>query len=327
MYALTYLSTYCPKTGIDVNIEQLLRDLFKTTIERNLARDISGYLVFENGYFLQTLEGEESAVADIYASISRDVRHRDLTVLHHGEIAQRYYRDFGISVSSRRGSGLEIGNVVAHIKARAMHAPNTLAHRYFRMLLTPGRRRLQTSAADRFADTRPKDPTRVALSSSQAFWLYPTFNHIATLYGEAPQSSNIADVFDAIQEPVALEYVDINVTPANVTRVLGVNDGLLTSQAAQPTLSELDLIVILARAREPDEYFSFVGHLLSYAVNDVQKPLIMLICPDPDAEFILAIKEAAELQGFQLQVHPGAPKNGDEVWAHMRSWLMDCRKA
>jgi hypothetical protein len=57
-------------------------DIVAHSNKNNNAKGISGFLVFENGRFMQLLEGDEAIVKDLYYSkIAKDSRHSDVIVL------------------------------------------------------------------------------------------------------------------------------------------------------------------------------------------------------------------------------------------------------
>jgi hypothetical protein len=60
---------------------------------RNAAQGITGVLVTQQGQdvFLQVLEGSRADVNALYASIARDPRHRDVTLLSYEDIEQRRF--------------------------------------------------------------------------------------------------------------------------------------------------------------------------------------------------------------------------------------------
>jgi len=60
---------------------------------RNAAQGITGVLVTQQGQdvFLQVLEGSRADVNALYASIVRDARHRDVTLLSYEDIEQRRF--------------------------------------------------------------------------------------------------------------------------------------------------------------------------------------------------------------------------------------------
>lgn len=323
MYTLTYVSTFALQEASDLVADAMLREIGKAARVRNVAADVTGYLVFENGFFLQTLEGEQAVVERLYQSIARDPRHHSLVILHRGAISERTYPTWGLSASVRRGGRREVATVVAYLKARATDNPATPPDEYFRDFLAPSRAIIDARSPAARNGTAPVSPTRIAICTNTAFWLMPTFNHIATRYGETPQTSKINDPEGNGMESVPLEYVDIDGYGSGATRVIGVNDGLLASLASYPMLANLNLIVLLARSREGEDYLSFIGHLLSHRwMGRSNPPTIMLIAADQSAEFIPAIQECAKLGGFSMQIRSGAPKAGEEIWDQVRAWLL-----
>ncbi len=82
-YQLIYSSQARHEMSID-ELEQILVD----ARAGNERRNITGALVYVDGVFLQILEGEESAVRRLMASIASDSRHGELKVFHEGEVAE-----------------------------------------------------------------------------------------------------------------------------------------------------------------------------------------------------------------------------------------------
>lgn len=78
---------------------------------KNLRLDISGLLIFHNGKFMQLLEGSESAVKDLFATIRQDPRHMDVDVLLEIKSTSRCMPSWVMAFSpdERRSSG-EMGD-------------------------------------------------------------------------------------------------------------------------------------------------------------------------------------------------------------------------
>ena len=55
--------------------------IFTTARRNNKRLGVTGALVISDESFVQALEGDESVVRDLYASISQDARHESITVL------------------------------------------------------------------------------------------------------------------------------------------------------------------------------------------------------------------------------------------------------
>jgi Sensors of blue-light using FAD len=52
---------------------------------------ITGILCYGGGIFLQAIEGGRMAVNELYGHIQRDVRHKDVALLHYEEISERRF--------------------------------------------------------------------------------------------------------------------------------------------------------------------------------------------------------------------------------------------
>jgi hypothetical protein len=70
-----------------------LTELLKGSVQRNTRAGITGLLLYYDGTFMQTLEGEESVVIELFAKISRDLRHHHVIPLVHGPINRRDFSD------------------------------------------------------------------------------------------------------------------------------------------------------------------------------------------------------------------------------------------
>lgn len=66
-----------------------LDEILDTSTTRNAQHGITGVLCHGNGVFLQALEGDREAVSRLFHAIARDERHRDVVLLHYGEIDAR----------------------------------------------------------------------------------------------------------------------------------------------------------------------------------------------------------------------------------------------
>ena len=57
----------------------------------NPSSGITGILCYSGAIFLQAIEGGRMAVSDLYNHIQRDVRHKDVVLLHYEEITERRF--------------------------------------------------------------------------------------------------------------------------------------------------------------------------------------------------------------------------------------------
>ena len=70
-----------------------LKELLKGSVHRNTQAGITGLLLYYDGTFMQTLEGEESVVIALFAKMSRDRRHHHVIPLIHAPINRRDFSE------------------------------------------------------------------------------------------------------------------------------------------------------------------------------------------------------------------------------------------
>ena len=91
IHYLTYVSRMTLKAGVT---PRTLSDIMTVAQRENLAHQITGFLCFGNGYFFQYIEGEKSAIEQLFGNIQRDGRNRDVTLKSKGVIEERLFQDW-----------------------------------------------------------------------------------------------------------------------------------------------------------------------------------------------------------------------------------------
>jgi hypothetical protein len=71
-----------------------IRDILNVSRKNNAQENVTGLLIFREGFFLQLLEGSESAVKNILGKIMMDDRNHSLRVLIETEGDQRLFADW-----------------------------------------------------------------------------------------------------------------------------------------------------------------------------------------------------------------------------------------
>lgn len=59
--------------------------------DHNPSTGVTGVLCYGGGIFLQAIEGGRMAISELYGHIQRDVRHKDVVLLHYEEITERRF--------------------------------------------------------------------------------------------------------------------------------------------------------------------------------------------------------------------------------------------
>lgn len=100
---------------------RVLSDIFDVARSRNKKANITGALLITDHYFVQTLEGEETAVRSLFDRISSDERHTDITLVDEGDVEQRTFSRWSmarVSASGRADIPLHSNNGEIHAAAR-----------------------------------------------------------------------------------------------------------------------------------------------------------------------------------------------------------------
>ncbi|MES2424612.1 MAG: BLUF domain-containing protein [Pseudomonadota bacterium] len=74
----------------------VVAEIAKAARIANQQMEITGLLVFDGLRFCQQLEGKPSHIEALMERISRDTRHSQVRILHHGPLAQRRFRNFSL---------------------------------------------------------------------------------------------------------------------------------------------------------------------------------------------------------------------------------------
>lgn len=105
MYSLTYVSS-----AVSPFTSRELRELLEISNRNNTRQAVTGMLLYKDGNFMQSLEGEEAAVRDTHQRIANDSRHRGLITLVQGPTPGRQFaqwsmgfRDLGADIDNPEG--------------------------------------------------------------------------------------------------------------------------------------------------------------------------------------------------------------------------------
>lgn len=82
--------------------EAELNDLVARARQRNQSFGVTGMLLYENGRFLQTLEGPPEGLGTVWRSIQQDERHKDIEVLTEHFVEARLFSDWDLLLYRRR---------------------------------------------------------------------------------------------------------------------------------------------------------------------------------------------------------------------------------
>ena len=92
MYELIYRSVAKDDLNAD-DIEKIL----ETARNFNFQNEITGCLLFHNNEFIQILEGEKHKLLELYDSIKKDKRHRNVMLLAEAEKQERVFPNWSMA--------------------------------------------------------------------------------------------------------------------------------------------------------------------------------------------------------------------------------------
>jgi len=92
VFQITYSSVANPGLSIAE-----IDDIITEANQYNIIHDITGCLIYNNGYFLQILEGEKQLVMILINKIKLDNRHDHFTILSEGETNLRTFNEWAMA--------------------------------------------------------------------------------------------------------------------------------------------------------------------------------------------------------------------------------------
>jgi hypothetical protein len=91
MLSLTYLSS-----ATEPFTREQLEELLAQARPKNERLGVTGMMLYAGGNFIQTLEGEEDSVTDLYSTIEKDQRHREIMVMLREKVKERSFPDWSM---------------------------------------------------------------------------------------------------------------------------------------------------------------------------------------------------------------------------------------
>lgn len=84
-------------SGVRQFEKQEILDILQISRKNNARLNITGFLVYQDGNFMQVLEGTEQDLSELMRSIEQDQRHRGVIVLLKRAIAERQFPQWSMA--------------------------------------------------------------------------------------------------------------------------------------------------------------------------------------------------------------------------------------
>lgn len=91
--------TYASRANSDVSANDF-NEILKQAQRNNAAKGITGMLIFNKDYFLQTIEGPRAQINRLLYSLIADQRHHDLQLIETRELKHRLWAKWSMNYAS-----------------------------------------------------------------------------------------------------------------------------------------------------------------------------------------------------------------------------------
>ncbi len=91
--------TYASRANPDVSAKDF-NEILQQANENNAENGITGMLIFNKNYFLQTIEGPRAQINRLLYSLIADIRHHDLQVIETRELKHRDWAKWSMNYAS-----------------------------------------------------------------------------------------------------------------------------------------------------------------------------------------------------------------------------------
>jgi methanogenic corrinoid protein MtbC1 len=101
--------------AVSMPSDTALQQLLQSSQSRNKAAGLTGVLIHDHGAYFQWLEGPTDSLQRVWASILRDPRHRQITVLREEPLIERVFRGWDLRIAL--GAKVSIETAVAAMES------------------------------------------------------------------------------------------------------------------------------------------------------------------------------------------------------------------
>ena len=84
-----------------------LKEILEVARDKNKELNVTGMLLYRDGFFIQALEGEEKVVDDLFNDIATDERHKNVLVVYKNHVTTRTFTDWSMGFNKLEDHHLE----------------------------------------------------------------------------------------------------------------------------------------------------------------------------------------------------------------------------
>ncbi len=136
----------------DANPNTVIRDILRAAQRNNTPIGVTGMLMYEDGVFIQLLEGPREAVTQIFLQLANDPRHTKLAIDECAAITERSFDGFSLGYISQQHGDLR-ARLLGYLQRAAQPKNLTVEHQSQTDILNAiGRARLRAERRARRAE-------------------------------------------------------------------------------------------------------------------------------------------------------------------------------
>jgi hypothetical protein len=106
LFSLAYFSRNAI-SGTPDDMRIAIAQILAAARRNNVRHHVTGALVFSDGCFAQVLEGRREDVESVFETIQCDPRHRDVTIMHLHEVAERSFGEWSMAFGGIDGVSVD----------------------------------------------------------------------------------------------------------------------------------------------------------------------------------------------------------------------------
>lgn len=131
MLSITYVSS-----AHELLDEARLVELLAVIRPKNQALGVTGMLLYSGGNIIQTIEGPDDVVDDLFATIEADRRHRGVLLLLRDTVVERGFPDWSMGFQRLTDRELEVEGFSPYLRERVQAGSETSMDSAHRLLET-----------------------------------------------------------------------------------------------------------------------------------------------------------------------------------------------
>ena len=258
VFSLVYVSEINPALQANAETQrEALTVIENTSRKNNPALGVRGVLIYVAGYFIQWLEGQESAVRGLMNRIGKDSRHTHCQVVYEGN-GPKKLNEWSMSLATRADKDNAIPLMIDLLRKGQLPEPDTgsVPADIFQGLLSP--RDLSFTLFN-------QKHCQVALVGQTGLWSAAVITYLADLWKVPVQRTRLVGS-EGFERESLLEYIDSVHPVLGPIRVMNFSGNVLQLPWIRSMLEKVNIHALFYSVNQLDAALEFT----EYAVHQLR---------------------------------------------------------